>query len=73
MTFSLQAIKKAVLFYNRTKWFFDFFWLLMELHFIKVILILAFMLGINEVSAVHIAIIVLTVFAGTVKNILGDI
>lgn len=35
----------------------------MELHFIKVILILAFMLGINEVSAVHIAIIVLTVFA----------
>lgn len=44
-----QAIKKAVLFYNRTKWFFDTFWLIMELHFIKVILILAFLLGIHEV------------------------
>lgn len=45
-----QAIKKAVLFYNRTQWFFDIFWLFMELHFIKVILFLAFLLSINEVN-----------------------
>ncbi|XP_031619369.1 piezo-type mechanosensitive ion channel component isoform X2 [Contarinia nasturtii] len=63
-----QAIKKAVLFYNRTKWFFDIFWLFMELHFIKVILLLAFYLGINEVSTVHIAIIVLTVIAVTSRT-----
>lgn len=63
-----QAIKKAVLFYNRTKWFFDIFWLFMELHFIKVILILAFLLGINEVSAIHISIIVLTVIAVTSRS-----
>lgn len=63
--FHFQAIKKAVLFYKRTKWFFDIFWLFMELHFIKVILILAFLLGINEVSAVHICIIVLSVIAVT--------
>lgn len=63
-----QAIKRAVLFYNRTKWFFDFFWLFMELHFIKVILLLAFLLGINEVSAVHIAIITLTVIATTSRT-----
>lgn len=40
----------------------------MELHFIKVILILAFMLGINDVSAIHIAIIVLSVIAVTSRT-----
>lgn len=40
----------------------------MELHFIKVILLLAFMLGINEVSAIHIAIIALTVIAVTSRT-----
>lgn len=63
-----QAIKKAVLFYNRTKWFFDIFWLFMELHFIKIILLLAFLLGINDVSAIHIAIIALTVIACTSRT-----
>lgn len=46
---SLQAIKKAVLFFNRFKWFFETLELFLELHFIKIILILAFLLGINEV------------------------
>ncbi|XP_055299160.1 piezo-type mechanosensitive ion channel component isoform X9 [Sitodiplosis mosellana] len=63
-----QAIKRVVVFYNRTKWFFDLFWLFMELHFIKVILLLAFLLGINEVSAIHIAIITLTVIAVTSRT-----
>lgn len=47
-----QAIKKVTLIYNRTKWFFDIFWLFIELHFIKVIMILAFLLGINEVCLI---------------------
>lgn len=40
----------------------------MELHFIKVILILAFLLGVNEVSAVHICIVVLSVIAVTSRT-----
>lgn len=40
----------------------------MELHFIKVILLLAFLLGVHEVSAIHIAIIVLTVIGITSRT-----
>lgn len=40
----------------------------MELHFIKMVLILAFLLGINEVSAVHIIIVVLSVIAVTSRT-----
>lgn len=35
--------------YDKTKWFFEIFWLFMELHLIKVVLIIAFLLGIYEV------------------------
>lgn len=40
----------------------------MELHLIKFILIIAFLLGINEVSVIHIAVMVLTTFAVTSRT-----
>lgn len=60
-----QVLKFVFALYDKTKWFFEVFWLFMELHLIKLILIWAFLLGIKEVSCIHIAVIVLTVFAVT--------
>lgn len=40
----------------------------MELHLIKFILIFAFLLGIHEVSVIHIAVIVLTALAVTSRT-----
>lgn len=53
---------------DRTKWFFEIFWLFMEMHLIKLILIVAFLLGIYEVSVIHIAVMVLTTFAVTSRT-----
>lgn len=66
------TMKKSLKFffslYQKTRWFFEFFWLFLELHLIKVILIIAFLLGIDEVSAIHTAVIVLTVLAVTSRT-----
>lgn len=50
------------------KWFIEFFWLFLEIHLIKVILLLAFTLVLEEVSAVHIIIMVLAVLTATARS-----
>lgn len=60
-----QMLKFLFALYDKTKWFFEVFWLFMELHLIKLILVYAFLLGLSEVSCIHIAVVVLTVFAVT--------
>lgn len=49
--------------YDNVKWFIEIFWLLVEMHTAKLILIYGFYLGIKEVSVLHISIIVLSAAA----------
>lgn len=63
-----EVVRFGYSIYNKTKWFFEFFWLFVELHFIKVILVIAFLLGLQEVSALHISIIALSVLAVTART-----
>lgn len=63
-----QVLKFVFTLSDRTKSFFEIFWLFMELHLIKFILIIGFLLGINEVSVIHIAVMVLATFAVTSRT-----
>lgn len=54
--------------YEYIKVFAEFFWIVLELHLPKVILIIGFLIGIHEVSAMHMLIIVLTTVAATTKT-----
>ena len=63
-----QTLRAVFALYDKTKWFFEFMWLFLELHLIKVILIIAFLLGVKEVSAIHIVLIVLSVLAVTART-----
>lgn len=63
-----QVLKFFFTLSDKTKWFFEIFWLFMELHLIKFILIIAFLLGINEVSVIHIGVMVLTTIAVTSRT-----
>lgn len=63
-----QVLKFMFTLFERTKWFFEIFWLFMELHLIKLILFMAFMLGVYEVSVIHIAVMGLTALAVTSRT-----
>lgn len=63
-----QIVKFFFACYGQTKWFFEVFWLFLELHLIKLILLWAFLLSIKDVSCIHIAVVVLAVFAVTSRT-----
>lgn len=46
--------------YDNIKWFIEVVWLLVEMHTTKLILIYGFYLGVQEVSVLHLSIIVLS-------------
>lgn len=54
--------------YGYIKDFCEFLWIVLELHLPKVILLIGFFIGINEVSVMHILIIVLATAAATSKS-----